>query len=124
MTILPKDGWFTFMVVNDEGTDTYTVDLVALDGNGQCDCANFRMVRAVNLESKQVEPRTDAARCKHIHACRQVAAEGILNALIQFMVEEEAAGEAGLAPAPKRTGRVHSASCPFCQKPFILPCLP
>lgn len=55
-----------YRVSSSEGGDLYDVDLNALDGNGQCDCANF----IFRMEDK-VQRGAYGMACKHIIAARK-----------------------------------------------------
>lgn len=118
MKLSPKDGWTVWLVLNDEGDHLYTVDLTALDGNGECDCPNFQCVRWPRLRDGKIKPGSDAGHCKHINAVRALASENMLDALIQFMVNREK----GPQKATKEKGMVHAATCPFCGRQVVIRC--
>lgn len=63
-----------YTVTGDTPGAEYLVDLASFDGNGRCNCEDFRIrkepeIRAA-IESRTFHPG-DAWRCKHIHQCRQ-----------------------------------------------------
>jgi hypothetical protein len=54
-----------YRVLSGASPDPYDIDLTALNGNGQCDCADF----VFRLEDK-VQRGAWGLRCKHIVAAR------------------------------------------------------
>lgn len=80
MKIEPYDRDFRYLVTDKE----YLVDLLELGGNGQCNCPNFRIVRA-----KAYEAGTRPSRCKHLESVRLLVGEMLLDDMIRTKLTEE-----------------------------------
>lgn len=75
-------GRATFLVTSHG--DPFTVDLLALKGNGQCDCLHFKT--RLSKEIEQCKQRGtwkpgDHFRCPHIQFARQYLLDKFLGAL-------------------------------------------
>ena len=80
MKIVPYDRDFRYLVTERE----YLVDLLELDGNGKCDCPDFRCARW-----KAYKAGVRPSRCKHCDEVRRVVGEMLLENAIKVKLAEE-----------------------------------
>lgn len=79
MKIRTYDCPTRFFVTSSKPDVENLVDLLALKGNGECSCEDFRMVKLMNLRRKE-----GPTQCKHIKAVR----EHFLNQIISYIRED------------------------------------
>lgn len=76
MNIEPTGDVGRWWVEATRGDTRYLVDLAELGGNGKCDCTDFR------TRQQSAYDAGSTARCKHIEAVRELAAEALLEKYI------------------------------------------
>ena len=65
MKIRTYDCPTRFFVTSSKPDIENLVDLLALRGNGECSCEDFKMVKLINYRNK-----SGPTQCNHIKACR------------------------------------------------------
>lgn len=76
MKIRTYDCPTRFFVTSSKPDVENLVDILALKGNGECSCEDFRMVKLMNIRNNN-----GPTQCKHIKAVR----EHFLNQVIHFI---------------------------------------
>lgn len=83
MKIIPE-GLLRYEVASETDPDTtYTVELQAHNGIGQCSCPDWRCRHWPLIRDKQIFS-SDEGRCKHIHSCRELLGQQLVDAHIRL----------------------------------------
>ena len=81
MPILLTDNWCGEVPSERLGVPPYHVDLLALNGNGACNCMDFVTKRMKLI--KQGVMRSDHTRCKHLIAFRAYCMQVVIDEAIK-----------------------------------------